>query len=239
MPAYVPRHESAAKWLVRFGMLAFVALSFGTCYTRCGERPSFMSLRMDTDGPSLANARKVLVFLHGYGGSIGDSKWVREELRKAKVPDDVAIVLVDGPFSSGLGRCWGDSPEQVATSIRRVKALIESEIPQGTPASQIVISGFSQGAGIAADVAAEEPRIGNLASLSGCQFQSQDVLAQRQDLHVLVAHGKSDSLCPVSKSRGLVDRLKAGGADVTYVEFDGNHVIAPEVIAALAELLRS
>jgi len=238
-PPYEPRRERVVKWVVRFAMLAFVSLSLGTCYARCGERPSFMALRTEIDGPPPATARKVLVFLHGYGGSIGNSEWLRDELRKAKVSDDVTIVLVDGPYSSGLGRSWGDTPEQVATSIRRVESLIESAIPESTPASQVVISGFSQGASIASDVAAAEPRVGALASLSGCQFQSQDVLAQKKDLRVLVTHGNHDSLCPVSKSRALVDRLRAAGSEVSYVEFQGDHVIAPEAIAALAELLRS
>mgnify|MGYP003383174646 FL=1 len=230
--------QRAVHWLVRGVVVVVASMLLGTCYARCGERPSFLSLRTDVDGPSYSSARKVLIFLHGYGGSIGNSDWLRGELRKANVPDDVALVLVDGPFSTGVGRSWGDSLAAETNSVARVRALLEKKIPEGTPAANIIIGGFSQGAGIAAEVAAVDPRVGTLVSLSGCRFRSREALLLRKDLQVLVAHGRSDSLCSVGQSQTLVEGLRSAGGAVHYVEFDGNHVIPPEVISALAELLR-
>lgn len=232
-----PRRERWIAWVVRTVSVISAALLLGTCYARCGERPAFLSLRTDADGPPIARARKVLIFLHGYGGSISSMDWLRDELRQAKLSEEVAVILVDGPYASGLGRSWGDNPSQEATSVGRVRALLGSEIPDGVPASHIVIAGFSQGAGIAANVAAQEPRVGTLVSLSGCRFPAKDELAARRGLVSFVAHGSADSLCSVGQSRALVASLEAAGSSVRYVEFAGNHVIPPEVVSALVEVL--
>ncbi|MBK9001895.1 MAG: alpha/beta fold hydrolase [Myxococcales bacterium] len=217
-------------------LILLAAWLLGTCYARCGERPAFLALRTEQDGPAPSRAGAAIFFLHGYGGSIGDVRWLRKQLRAAGVGDDVSIVLVDGPYSSGLGRSWGDRADQTAVSVERVRALLADQLPEGSlPPARVVIAGFSQGAGIAAEVAAVEPRVGGLASLSSCGFRAREALAKRQDLRSLIAHGSRDSLCSVGQSRALVAELERAGSQVKYVEFDDNHVIPPQVIAALAE----
>jgi predicted esterase len=237
LPSMSPR-ERWVVWGVRIAMVVFVSWVMGTCYARCGRRPDILSLRYDVDGPALAKAHGVLVFLHGYGGSIGNSEHIREELRRAGLPSDVSSVLVDGPFSSLFGRTWGETAPDEEKSVERVRALIRSTLDaESPPPTRVVVAGFSQGAGIAADVAALEPRVGALASLSGCRFRQRDALSKRRDLRILVAHGTRDSLCSVGQSRSLVKDLKAAEADVRFVEFPDDHVIPPEVIRELAAFL--
>ncbi len=230
-----PRAKWAGYGAVALGLVLVTSL----LVARCGERPSFLNLRSDVDGPSLDDASAVLFLLHGYGGSISDLKWLRADLRRAGLPDDVAIVSVDGPYSSGLGRCWGNEPNEERRSAERLRALVASKLGDNPlPPARVFVAGFSQGAGIAADLAAVEPRIGALASLSACRFPSRAHLVERTDMRFLIAHGNRDSLCRVSQSQGLVRELEGKGAQVQYIEFAGDHVIPPEVVTALAAFVR-
>jgi len=245
MPSVPPlplpkQRDPRVAWAVRGALILLAAWLFGTCYARCGERPSFMALRSERDGASLSSARAVIVFLHGYGGSIGNSRWLKDELRKAGVGRGRGDRARGRPFLERLGRSWGDDAKQEATSIERVRALLQDALPEdGPPPSRVILAGFSQGAGIAADVAAVEPKVGVLASLSACRFRARDVLVQRKDLKSFIAHGSRDSLCSVGQSRALVEELRRADADVKYVEFEDNHVIAPQVVTALVELAQS
>lgn len=232
-----PARVDKVVWGVRIFGVLLASVLLGTCYSRCGERPSFLALRTDVDGPSLSSARKVLVFLHGYGGSIGSMDWLPGALRKAKLPDDVAVVLVEAPYSAGFGRTWGDDAAQEAKSIERLRALLESSVFDRVPPGAVVVAGFSQGAGVAADLAAEENRVETVASLSACRFRAKSALLERKSLHMLLAHGKQDSVCSVGQSRQLADELRSAGHDVRFVEFAGDHTIPDEVIDALVKLV--
>ena len=97
----------------------------------------------------------------------------------------------------------------------------------------MVVAGFSQGAGVAGDVAVEEPRVGALASFSPCGFWLRDRLPKRANLRVLLAHGNRDAVCPVNESRSLATVLKDAQVPVQYLEFDGEHTVPAEVVRAL------
>lgn len=92
----------------------------------------------------------------------------------------------------------------------------------------MIVAGFSQGAGVAIDLAVEEPRLGRLASFSPCYSWLRGALPER-DVRVFLAHGKADAVCPVEESRSLARVLDAAGRPPTYVEFEGGHEIPREV----------
>jgi predicted esterase len=47
---------------------------------------------------------------------------------------------------------------------------------------------------------------------------------------VFVSHGTRDDVLPIDRtSRRIVPALRDDGYDVTYREFDGGHVVPPEV----------
>lgn len=49
---------------------------------------------------------------------------------------------------------------------------------------------------------------------------------------VFVSHGIRDRVLPIDRcSRRLVPRLREAGLDVTYREFDGGHIVPPEIAA--------
>jgi predicted esterase len=61
----------------------------------------------------------------------------------------------------------------------------------------------------------------------------RDELPKRGDLRVLLAHGKTDAVCPVEQSRSLARMLDEAHAPARYVEFEGGHTIPMEVVRAL------
>jgi predicted esterase len=59
-------------------------------------------------------------------------------------------------------------------------------------------------------------------------------LPRRDDLHVLLAHGAADAVCPVEESCSLARMLDEAHKPARYIEFDGPHTIPMEVVRALA-----
>jgi len=205
-----------------------------TAYLRSCARSPSLPLTTAIDGPSPATAAGVLVLLHGRGGSIARSAGLVKRLRDAGLPAEISLVLLEGPFPTPFGYAWGDDDVRQATSRARVRArLAELLGAPRRPPVRLMLVGFSQGAGVAGDVAAEEPRVGALASFSPCGFWLRGQLPQRTGLRVLLAHGNRDAVCPVAESRSLAAALRNAEVPVQYLEFDGEHTIPAEVIRAL------
>src|SRR4051794_14164448 len=96
----------------------------GLLYVRSTPRPMNLPLVTYVDGPSPARAAGVVVFLHGLGGSNARVFDIVEQLRQAGLPPDIAIVLLEGPFVSGLGHSWGRTQAEQATSRARVRSRL-------------------------------------------------------------------------------------------------------------------
>lgn len=203
--------------------------------------PRAASLPLETaiDGPDPATAAGVLIFLHGRGGSIARSAELVKRVRGAGLPNDVSVVLLEAPFPTLFGHAWGNDAAQQATSRARVRARLAELIGIRNPSpTHIVLAGFSQGAGVAGDLAAEEPRVDALASFSPCGFWLRDQLPKRKNLRVLLAHGARDAVCPVNESRSLARVLKDARVPVQYLEFDGEHTVPAQVVRALVDFTR-
>jgi phospholipase/carboxylesterase len=187
------------------------------------------------DGPAPAQASGVVFFLHGRGGGLGGRmQTLVRALREAGLREDVSVVLVEGPFATWLGNSWGDEAKDFVESRMRVRAVVHEMLgDHGPTGRRVVIAGFSQGAAIAADLAAADPTIGAMASLSPCWIGLREQLPERKDLRVLLAHGTRDTVCPIVESRSLAGALQSTHVPVQYVEFDGGHEIPPEVVRAL------
>src|SRR5918994_1209238 len=95
-------------------------------------------------------------------------------------------------------------------------------------------------------------RLGNLAPLvvllHGAGANSRDIMPSLRDLadaaglillaptsreytwDVIVSHGAHDTVLPVDRcSRRIVPELERAGYDVRYREFEGSHVVPPEI----------
>ena len=223
-------------WKERLLFAAAGLLLFGGWFTQCGHRPSMLPLSTSVDGPSPSRAAKVLLMLHGHGGSSGTTDWIIGELRKRGVGPDVSVVMVDGPFRAMLHRGWGVKGEESDESLSRVRALI-SGWKSANPNLRVYVAGFSRGADVALHVAANEPMVSGVCPFASCEPEDVPLLAQRQDLAVTVVHATNDQLCAFASGISLVNTLRAAGHEVTFVEHNENHSIPPAGLDALAKML--
>jgi phospholipase/carboxylesterase len=136
-------------------------------------------------------------------------------------------------------------PEGLASARYLVTAVLEKLVAEG--AGPIVLGGFSQGAMLSLDTALhlEDGLAAHLAGLvlmSGTPINGAawaPRLARVKDLPVLVSHGRRDPLLSFSAAQLLADRLRAAGAALDWVEFDGGHEIPPPVLAGVSRVLRA
>ncbi|RYZ07790.1 MAG: hypothetical protein EOO73_10685 [Myxococcales bacterium] len=235
------KHAGAVAWLLRRWAAVLAVSALGVVLYRWqSPRPQHLPLVTSIDGPPPAQATGVLVYLHGRGRGVGRAEGMVARLRKAGLPQDFAIASLEGPFASGFGHGWGDTAEEQAISRARVRSRLKELLGEGGPPPEhVVIAGFSQGAGIALDVAIEERRIGAVASFSPCLSMLRGALPHRDHLRILLAHGAQDARCPVEESRSLARVLEAAHRPAQYIEFDGGHVVPTEVVRALARFSRA
>lgn len=139
----------------------------------------------------------------------------------------------------------GEVPEGLAPARERVLALLDDvERRLGAGPEGVVLGGFSQGAMLSCDVALRSDRpLRGLVLLSGtllCEQEWGPLLAsgKRRGLRAFQSHGVLDPLLPFELAERLRDALVAGGADLEWVAFRGEHEIPPLVLARLHAFLR-
>jgi len=215
-------------------------------------------------GDARPGAGPVVVLLHGLGGD-GDS--LLSMARALSDRSQIRVVLPEAPVARAFGgRAWWSldlpmPPDELAASTRDLSASLDF-VPPGLPparrrvlalldevqerlgvsSDRIVLAGYSQGAILAMDAAlhAEGPLAG-AAAMSGTLLAEpawRAHMAARRAMPVFLSHGRRDLLLPYVKAVRLRDLLRREGLQVTWVEFEGAHVRAPEVTRALRMFLQ-
>ena len=105
-----------------------------------------------------------------------------------------------------------------------------------------VIGGFSMGAVMSYAVAlgAGRPSPAALLAFSGFIPTVEGwapELAGREQLPVLIHHGRQDPVISVEFARQARQQLEAGGLDVGYLETDAGHSLPASAVAAARELI--
>lgn len=216
-------------------MLGVVALAW------FAPRPACLPLAVAIDGDP-HRATRLLVFLHGRGGSLRGTRDIVDRLRAADLPRDVAVVRWEAPYSGWVGHHWGFTSEDQASSRARLREGLDDLIAGRADAEgpvRIIVAGFSQGAGVALDLAVDDPRIDRVASFSPCQSFLRGSLPHRAGLRALLSHGREDTVCPVEESRSLARVLEAAGRPVEYLETDAGHTLPDVALRALVSLATS
>lgn len=244
------RSSSLPTTLAHVGLL--VALALDGCTPpreppRVVASPSLDMLSLGGPGPT------VVVLLHGYGSRPEDLSAFAE---RTDLPPGTRVLLPRAPTPTHPphgpegGAMWWSFPHDfhdlraqhlpgVAEARAHVIAFLDRHLH---PGDRVVLGGFSQGAILALDVAAHDPRpLAGLVLLSGTLMDEAELvphLASRRGLPVRVAHGRSDDILPFARAQDLRGSLESAGLDVRFEPFDGGHEVTRAVSESTAAFVR-
>ncbi|PRY93001.1 phospholipase/carboxylesterase/glyoxalase family protein [Hasllibacter halocynthiae] len=208
-------------------------------------------------GPSPEEARSTLLLFHGRGGAPEDVLGLAQHLA---IPD--VAVLAPG----AAGRSWwpesflaplAANEPHLSSALRMAGAILDDLGGRGVAPERIALGGFSQGACLAAEVAARRPAAWRaVAVLSGALIGTAEgegtpdralhgAADKRMEYHgrldgvpVLLGCHERDPHIPLARVRRSADVLRAMGAAVTeHVMPGAGHGIDEAELRWLAEAL--
>lgn len=196
-----------------------------------------------------AVADGLLVLHHGRGTDERDLLGLADELdpqRRLHVVSPRAPLSLPGApgFHWYLVPRVGYPDAETFEAARALLARFHDELWQrtGIEAARTVLGGFSMGSvmSYAMGLSASRPAPAGVLAFSGflpTVTGWQPDLIDRQGLGVFIAHGTLDPVIDVGFAREAGKRLRDGGLEVEYHEFQGGHQIyPPDLIAGRAWL---
>jgi len=191
-------------------------------------------------GTPLAQAEGAVILLHGRGASAEDVAGL------SKVFDGSKFAFI---APSATGGAWypqrffvplSENEPWLSSALDVIRHLVSEIQTAGVPADRIGIVGFSQGACLALEYAARNPRrYGFIGGLSGALIGPADTprgLADLDDTPVLLGCAEADPHIPrsyVEQSAQILGRFEAA---VTLSIFGGSaHTVFPEEIQWLQD----
>ena len=164
----------------------------------------------------------LLVFFHGAGG---------EAARSLALVHEVAVrrgLLVLLPTS--VGATW----DLISGGLGRDVAALDdalAEVFAQHAVDRVAFSGFSDGASYALSLGLANGDLAEAILAFSPGFAAPP--AQQGAPRVYVSHGTGDAVLPIERcGRRVVRLLSDAGYDVRYDEFDGPHVVPPDVVGA-------
>lgn len=172
----------------------------------------------------------------------------------ASLGTDAHFVFPDAPLAAEPGHTWWpvDSEarlrEQGARDLftmdpagrSEARAMLGALCHEVAAGKRLALVGFSQGGMLAMDHVLHGGRVDALALLSSTRIAFDEwlpLLPRLAGLPVLVAHGREDEELSFAAGEALRDAALAGGAEVTWLPFDGGHGIPLPVWRALRKFL--
>ncbi|HVS32709.1 MAG TPA: dienelactone hydrolase family protein [Thermoanaerobaculia bacterium] len=214
------------------------------------DHPAGLPLRCVRSTPSGrpdTDALPLVIVMHGRGADANDLA-------------DLAPLLDSGnglrflfpnapkPWDAGGGMTfgftwfdgWPPTPESFAESRRMVLDFLKAAVAHyPTPPGQVVLTGFSQGALLALNVALHtEVELAGVVAMSGAFHEIDlDRLAKRQNLPILIVHGIHDEVIPLLAAHRARRVLESHGLSPEYHEFPMGHQVTQESMAVVAEFI--
>ncbi len=182
------------------------------------DRDGLLYVPVGYDG----NVVPLLVMLHGAGAT---ARNVFGLVAAAADANTFVVVLPDA-----RGGTWDVLRGGFGPDVAFIDAALDSVFDRfPTDPSRVAIGGFSDGASYALSLG-----LGNGELFSAVLAYSPGFAAparQQGQPRLFVSHGVADRVLPIERcSRRLAPALRAAGYEVRYLEFDGGHVVAPEVV---------
>ena len=172
-------------------------------------------------GYRLGNLAPLVVLLHGAGANSRD---IMPSLRDLA---DAAGLILLAPTSREY--TWDVIVREYGPDVEGIDRVLESVFSRyAVDPGRIAVGGFSDGASYALSLGITNGDLfGHVLAFSpGFMAPAAQVGFPR----VFVSHGAHDTVLPVDRcSRRIVRELERAGYDVRYREFEGGHVIPPEI----------
>ena len=212
-----------------------------------------MTLRHERRGP--AKARRLVIFLHGYGANAADLIGLADPLMP-HLPD-TAFLAPDAPETcAGApgGFQWfpipwidGSSEEDAMAGMDRAVDelnvwLAEVMAREGVSAGNVVLFGFSQGTMMALHVGPRRTdALAGIVGFSGRLLKPEDLAEEATSRPpVLLVHGDADEVVPIGSLPAAAEALETAGFDrvFAHVMKGTGHGIAPDGLSVALAFLR-
>lgn len=180
-----------------------------------------------------------LVLLHGSGAAGDDFVEIARALIEREGLEGVRIVVLEAPYEYAGGLTWYRSVDERAAAMAKLEAALVSVAEDGVVADRVFVAGFSQGAEMAARLAAQSGPYGGVGLFSG----KYDVAFRQGDLSrlgpVFLAHGRRDSVLGFNGAAALHQVLEESDIAVQFEAFDGDHEIPDDIRSAFVVWLKA
>ncbi|HEX7326705.1 MAG TPA: alpha/beta fold hydrolase [Rhodanobacteraceae bacterium] len=201
--------------------------------------------------------RFTVIWLHGLGADAHDFEPLVPQLVQPDWPC-IRFVFPNAairPISLNGGlpmRAWYDvagfdlSQKQDAAGIRasiaEVETLIAREAERGIAASNVILTGFSQGGAIALAAGVRQAqKLAAIVALSTylpiADATADERSAANANTPIFWGHGMFDPVVPIVLGERSRDALQAWGYNVEWHQYPMAHQVCPQEIADLAEFM--
>ena len=138
----------------------------------------------------------------------------------------------------------GQDEAGISHSAQKVRELIDFEISRGTPASKIILAGFSQGGAMALHVGLRYPeKLAGIMALSAYlmfpERLQNESSAANAETPVFIAHGTQDPVVPFSLGQAAHSLLQAGRRPVEWHSYPIPHSVSQPEIADIGRWMQS
>lgn len=171
----------------------------------------------------------LLVLLHGAGGdAVQAIGWLQDRA-------DAAGLMLLAPQAED--RTWDVILGGYGPDVERIDAALDHVFRRfAVDPERLAIGGFSDGASYAVSLGIINGALFKRVAAFSPGFAAPT--AARDSPRFFVSHGIRDEVLPIgSCSRRLVPKLRSAGFDVDYREFDGGHILPPDILAEAVDWL--
>lgn len=194
-------------------------------------------------GKKLSQAKKVLIMIHGRGGSANDILSLATDLHVA----DFALLAPQAEGNSWYPNSFLSPRENnepsLSSALSFLKVIVADLESQGFSKSQIYLLGFSQGACLALDFAASNAgRYGGIVAFTGGvigdHIDHRNYHGDFDGTQVFIGSSDPDFHVPVSRVKDTTALYEGMGANVTEIIYENmGHTISHSEIVQVNKLI--